>query len=380
MKLGPFLGENNRRQPHALAVPDKGSFLSASNNVIIDDTGRIETRSGTTKVQSLTTGRSLFSSGDKVVYADGTSLYRVTDFSPFAASAFATVAAGRVGFADSNGEIFYTDGAKIGCLSAANAVRTVGIPVPASLSVAPTLGALDPAWYQVTITYMVGAEEGGAYPSQNIQLTSTGGIALTLPAAPAGVTAVLAYVSGPNGETPFLYNTYSPAITTLDIITLGTGRACATQFKAPTPAGEQLAFFQGRLLSASGDTLSYSDAYNYGLTTPSKNYIRFSKPISIVAPCVGGIYVAADKTYWITGLGTDDMTLIPVLPYGAVKYSQGKVRNEEKVFWLSERGVVIGDAAGQVRNVQEDAMLLSLSGEGASLMVEGVNRIVATNG
>ena len=42
--LGPFLGINNRLPDFALHVDQKGDYLSAADNVDIDNTGRIRRR------------------------------------------------------------------------------------------------------------------------------------------------------------------------------------------------------------------------------------------------------------------------------------------------------------------------------------------------
>jgi hypothetical protein len=273
---------------------------------------------------------------------------------------------------------------KLGCVQADNAIRPVGIPVPASLSASVTTGDLLPGWYQTTITYFYGDEEGGAYPSVNTELPVGGGITLTLPSIPIGVTAIGVYLSGLNGEVPFLYGSVSPSTSTVTLAGLATGQACRTQFRGPMPAGELLAHLDGRLLSAAGSILSYSDEYNFGMTHLSSGYIPFPADITVVQPCSSltgsGVYVVADKTYWLTGIGTEQMSIADVLPYGAVKRSSGLMRNQSKAFWLGARGLVIGDSNGQVQAVQEKDLLLDLSGSGASVFIEGNNRIVTTNG
>lgn len=383
MKFGPFHGENNRLPLHALAVSERGqpagSFLSSSKNILIGDTGRIEARDGFTRGLATTTGRSLFSGAGKMLYADGTALKKVT-FSPLSSATVDTVAANRIAYVENNGEIYYSDGAKLACLESGDTVRPVGVPVPDTPTGEAIAGALVAASYQATLTYFVGVEEGGAALALSVDLGAASGLRLALPAAPAGVTAVGVYLSGPNGTMPLLADVVSPATTTIDLTEAPAGRALQTQFREPMPAGDLLAFHDSRLLVAVDNMLIYSDPYHYAMRAPVKNYIPFPATISVLQPCINGIYVAADKTYWLTGIGTDEMAMPQILPYGAVRFSGGKVPNEEKVFWLSNRGVVIGDRQGQVANLQEAAMKLDLSGDGASIYMEGYNRIIATHG
>lgn len=379
VRLGPFLGLNNRLKRHALTVPDKGAYLADAVNVDLDATGRLSCSNGQAKVSALSSAHSLFGNQNTMLFASGGSLHRVTDMTTLSHTSIDTVAGSHVSYVEINGEIFYSDGSKIRCLSAANVVRSVGIPVPASLSAGAAGGTLQPAWYQATITYFVGDEEGGAFPSVNIELSSAGGIALFMPATPSGVTAIGVYVSGPNGEVPMLHSIIAP--TGMFVITgEPTLRACQTQFKQPMPAGAILATLPGYLFSASGNAVSYSDPYNFAITSPEKNYIPFSSEVSVMIGCENGLYVVADKTYWITGFGTPELNMLPILPYGAVKWSQTKHPTEKKVYWLSRRGLVVADDQGQIANLQEKALLLDLQGAGASLFIEGNNRIVTTNG
>lgn len=377
-KLGPFLGENNRLPRHALNVSTRalsGDYLASSKNVDIDNTGRLARANGTTLHAALTAGHSLFSDGLRTLFAESSTLRRITAFAPFAAVDVDTVA-GAVAYAVENGEIFYSDGAKLRCLEEANTVRAVGIPVPASLSGVVIAGTLQPAKYQATITYMVGVEEGGAFPSINLELSAAGGIRLSLPATPAGVTAIRVYLSGPDGEVPTRHSTVSASASTVDLTTPASGMTCRTALKGPMPAGDHLAFCLGRLLVAAGQVLYYSDQFNYALTNPSKNFIPFPEPITNVVTCKDGVYVTAGKTWWIANFA--DPLGDPILPYGAVAKTAFAIPNENKVGWLSVRGLVIGDSGGQVKNVQEDNLLLSLSGSGASVFIEGNNRIVSS--
>jgi hypothetical protein len=378
-KLGPFLGINNRRERYALNVPKVGDFLADAVGADLDVTGRLSRADGSTLVAALTTGRSVFSDGERMLYADGTSLKRITNMATYAADTVDTVSANRIAYEAINGEIFYTDGVKLSCLQADNTVRPVGVPVPASLGAAAASGTLDPATYQVTITYFNGVEEGGAYPPVAVDLASAGGIALTLPAAPAEVTHVGLYISGPNGEVPMLHSVIAPT-DSVTITTPATLRACHTLHKARMPDGELLTHLDGRLLVADGAFVYYSDPYNFGLTTPTKNYVPFPAVVTVMIACENGVYVVADKAYWLSGFDAPEMAMPMVLPYGAVAFSQTRHPTEKKVFWLSEKGLIVGDDQGQVVNMQEKNLLLDMTGEGASLFIEGNNRIVATNG
>ena len=79
-KLGPFLGENNRLPRHALHVEKTGDFLAATQNVDLDDSGRLSRANGTTLVEALAAGRSGFSANGFSLLADGTDLLSIVSF------------------------------------------------------------------------------------------------------------------------------------------------------------------------------------------------------------------------------------------------------------------------------------------------------------
>lgn len=375
-KLGPFLGENNRLPRHALRTQD-GSFLAATQNVDLDDSGRLSRANGTTLVEALTAGRSGFSANGFSLLADGTDLLSIVSFAPFSAVAVDTVAANPISYAAINDDIFYSDGVKLMRLDSLGVAHPVGVPVPVFSAAAQVAGDLQAATYLYALTYFYGDEEGGASALRAID--AAGGIQIPLPTPPAGVTHIGVYCTGPNGDILLRHSKVAAETPTATITATPSGTDCLTLNNGPMPAGDHVAHLLDRLLVASGDTLYFSDPYNFGLTTPAKNYIRFPAAITNVVPCKDGVYVAADKTWWITNL--NDPLGDPVLPYGAVARSAGKMLYENKVFWLSKYGPVIGDSAGQVLNVVEKNLQLDLSGSGAGVHIaDGTPRIVVTNG
>jgi len=381
-KLGPFMGINNRLPRHALVMrsdKSKSHYLADAIGVDLDVTGRLSTAHGSTKIVSLSSGRSLYAQGNTMLYAEGGELRRVSTLSPFAYSVIDTVGTGKLAYEAINGDIYYSDGVKLSCLESAGSVRPVGVPVPASFSAVAASGSLIAASYQLTITYFNGVEEGGAYPSISLDLATTGGFDLTLPTPPAGVTQIGVYLSGPNDYTPLLHSVIYP-VAGLSLTSPASKRPCRTQIKGPMPAGELLTHTPTHFLVAAGAIVYYSEQYNFGLTLPESSYITLPADVSVMIACENGVYIVADKTYWLTGLGTPQIDLIPIAPYGAVKFSQTRHPTEKKVYWLSAKGLVVGDDQGQFANLQEKNLLLDLAGDGASLFIEGNNRVVSTNG
>jgi len=176
-----------------------------------------------------------------------------------------------------------------------------------------------------------------------------------------GVPRLTAYQSAPNSS----------------VLRDATGAICATVLLQPLPAGDILAFLNGRLFSALGSVLSFSEPYLLNLYNPGRNYIMFPAPITMVEPCQNGVFVSADQTYWIAGDPTV-AELNPVLPYRAVRGTSGPVPNENSCYWLSERGIIVGTQTGEVKNLQEGVIATGNADSGAGLFREqnGIKQIV----
>lgn len=128
-------------------------------------------------------------------------------------------------------------------------------------------------------------------------------------------------------------------------------------------------YADGRLIVASGNILYYSELFAPTLHNPAKSYIPFAENITMIRPCDGGIYVSADETYWIAG-DLASGAINTVLPYKAVFGTDSEVPNSNNVWWMSERGMVVGAPGGEVENVQEKFVAVDAATAGASLYRE----------
>ena len=146
----------------------------------------------------------------------------------------------------------------------------------------------------------------------------------------------------------------------------------------PMPAGRIVAHHINRLLVANGSTLFYSEPFTPNLYDEAKGFVIFPARITLVVPVEGGVYVAADQTYFIPG-GFPAQGMRAVLPYGALERSSGLVPNSKSVHWMSPRGVITGTADGTVANLQEAHIAIQPATHGASIFTErdGMRQIIA---
>lgn len=203
---------------------------------------------------------------------------------------------------------------------------------------------------------MSDGEESVASAIYSYSLASAGALIVNLPTAKAGVTSFVVYCTSADGPVLQRAATVSAATAIVTISANPTGRQLGERaFLSPLPAGEIIAFYNGRLLSAKGDTLYYSDVYDFGLYNPAKGYIRLPGQISIVAPCENGVFVVADKTYWYAGTDIAQAEVFERLPSGAAKGTAFSSPLTKGIGWFGADGFVLGAPDGSVSLPQRDS-------------------------
>lgn len=340
-------GMNTRAPDHALKRTTQGGanvlIPRELRNLLVTDAGTLETRPGFARVITGTDVHSLWSDGkDRALYVDGTVL---KDFSG------ATLHTGIQGpvSADVYGEdIYWSDGAYLGCIhNGANHLAALAPPNPAPM-VSATAGALPPGLYQVAFTL---SDDRGESPStwpMAVDLPNGGGLSITgLPAvavnvyvAPAGST-VLQFYALVNGTTaitapPQLHHTLQ------------------TEGLMPMPPGKIVRTHNGRLLVARGKLIYFSEPFAPALHRPVEGFIPFPDRVTMVRPNDEGVYVGTTKaTYWLAGADIAKAELVKAQDEGVAEASDSVVE-AGVVQWFSHEGLVRGDRAGQITEMQAD--------------------------
>ena len=365
------LGMNTRAPDHKLRT-DKGYFLRDAVNVDLSDSGTLKRRRGTTLALTGTSAHSLWADDNHAFYADGLTLYRLTDtLTGLTRAAVTTVTAGRaVTYTQApEGGTYWSDGVRLERI-VGNSSQAINPAVPAlvpSITASGT-GALAPGRYTVLFTAVDSLQrESAPTPSQQIFLPLGGTLAITLTDAPDLPIAV--YVSAPDGDMPYFVGTLT-AVGTLAVNLLPAGRACPTYGLAPTPPGRIIRHFNGRLLVAADNILFLSEPFAPGLYRPETGYIPFPETITMLEAIQGqapGVYVAADQTDWLGG-NTADSDIVNVLPYGAVEGTSQLRTDKTLCHWMSPRGLIEAGTGGGVKNLQEDTVAIAPTTSGATLV------------
>ena len=147
---------------------------------------------------------------------------------------------------------------------------------------------------------------------------------------------------------------------------------------APMPPGSCIAYGAGRLLVAVGALLTYSEPFTPSLRSVSAGYELLPEPITCVVHVDGGTFVAtASATYFAAG-GFPAQSFREVLAYGAPEQQPG-YRQDGGAHWMSTKGIVSCNRLGELSNLQDEHIAMSVSGAAATLWREadGMTSIVA---
>lgn len=389
--LSSFLGLDNRRPDFRLRTQD-GALLRAAANVDISDANTAKRRKGSTLAQAGSHCHSLWANPATGVgyYVDGGTLYKLTTppRGDPTRTALATGLADRpLSYAAFDNEVVFSDGLILRTI-VDNAVRAFGMPVPAETPrvyyYGAGTGSLPAGVYLFCWAYRnAWSELSGTSDVASIEVLENDSITVTTPHAPwpADVTELVLYMSPANTDTLYRVASFSDPNNSYTAYVLPSGLHQASTFgMVSLPPGRILRYWGGRLYSANGDTLWFSRPYSPALCSPARDYVQFDAPVTVVEPCDDGLFIVADKTYWLGG-DPEHATLKTINSNRGVLGSSGTFVSDRvaKCFWMSDHGLVVG-SSGAVELVQDEHVFMPLAAAGASLFREsdGVRQVMSS--
>jgi hypothetical protein len=367
-QIGPFAGMNNRRPDTRLANADGSTFLRNAVNVDLTASGTLKRRPGVELAIAGADAHSLWGSDQAAYYIDGTDLCEVAQGIKKNVIRSGLIPGRRASFARVGEDVYWSNGIVIERITAGIS-GAAGAPTPNPVPVVTygSGGSLPAGIYQVAFTQVIDGEESGSTWPQMIEIPANGRIDVS--GIDAG-TAVNVYMTPANGDVLFLVAELDGASSTTFTVMPALRRQIPTLGLCPMPAGHIVRYYNGRLLVARDNILYYSEPYAPALHNPMRGYIPFPERITVMEPCDNGVYVASDTTRWLDGPDIDKAEAVEVLPYGAVEGTGSCPENDKAVYWFSTRGMVIGDASGSVKNIQEDTVAVDPAAVGAALYRE----------
>jgi hypothetical protein len=379
--IGPFpKGIDNMSHDYALA---EGCCLDACNVVVYPD-GTYMSRTGRTPVVAVDRGHSLWSKEGRTFYGSADKLSEITALLPFSSTLLASGLSGNpISYAKLGDSVWWSNGSQCGVVGVSKTNMLWALPSPGVFVLSTTTGTMPSGAYRVALTYSdIDGKESAASEVRSVTLGTQGGIHIVLPAAASGAVTTNVYCTAENGSVLYLSTSVASASSSATLSSPVVGRELgARTFLAPQPAGYPIAEFNGRLLSATGKWLVYSDTYNFGLYNPLRDAIQFPDPITTLAPCINGVFVGTEKkTYWLQGRDIAQSELFERFPTGTIRGTEFSIPRSPDVGWVGIRGICIGAQDGSVRVPQEGTFLSPVGDRGAALVTQDMFVVSSVDG
>lgn len=377
VKLGPWpAGMNNVASDYALPTSKYGRVVALRNavNVDVDDSGKISRRKGFTPAAAMAGAHSLWrdaTGGDAYVFEGET----LKQFNGAAAAAVGVVPGVKspVSYVKARDKVYFTSLGASGRVSG-GALSTWGVELPGTPpSLAPTAGVFDAGTYTAAVTYVTAdGRESGASSMSTVTLTAAGGISVIGMPVPvsAEVTKKRLYLSTANGEVLYRALELAPSALFASASTPITGHELRTEHLSPPPLGSALALYNDRIFIADGPTVWFTEASDFDHVDKRKNYYRFDAGVTVIAAVADGLYVCADRTYFISGAGSSGASQRVVLDFGAISNTAQTIPKTANTIWMSPNGAVVGKAGGGVEILADGALVPGRMAGAASLVRE----------
>ena len=331
-------------------------------NFDILDTGKLILRKGFSLEVALAGCHSFHGEGtlDPIFYHDGSIKQLQPDHSVTTLGVF-TAGLNRISYIDVNNDIYASCVTATGVIRN-NQVKSWGLDIP---DAGPTLevyaGNLDPGTYHAVITYVdIDGRESGSSIVSSIELEEVGGISIIEMPIPSVAIVVKKrlYMTSANGETFFLVAELEPSDQFFVYENYISGMELRTQYLLPPPPSIGLAYTNGCIFGIDAEdprVVWHTNPLDYDHVDKRSNYYFFSKPVTLIVGTRSGLYVCADKTYFIGNAGLSEDSRTDVFEYGGIAGTAQIIPKASSYIWLSPVGAVVGGEAGNASVLSEGA-------------------------
>lgn len=357
---GLFTGKDNKVQPRIIL------------NVDVTSQGRLIKRNGATRLLSLTNSHSLWACDIVMLCASEGKLYRISQGQ---AVEICTISGpdSYLSYAEIDNKIYISNKYWNMIFDPSdNSILNWGLTLPEQPVVSSTDGNLSAGTYQLCFTRFSNREISGNGAIASIELTSEGGISI----ANRSVD-LLVWMTDPNGSKFFL-------VGQLDVIvgTASSSEPLPSFLCSPPSYMEYLSYTFGRVWGNVDNVLYYSEPFHPEWFRVQLNKFEFDQNITLIAQVPTGIFVGCeDVTYFLKGTEPSQMQqslagkgAVP----GTLKYcgnvpelgdilSPAERIHVSVPIWLSQEGIVIGNASGRLFNLTQQKVKFAPGVRGASV-------------
>lgn len=361
----------------------EGHVVDAVNLLPTTD-GALVLRPGYRQVYAGTNVRGALAIRDVVLVADGDKLVEYSARTDSSRVIRSIDMVGGFAGAVLNDELFFCTETE--CLRYKDGVvREWGVPTAAEPAVSAVTGAAPslPGLYRVAATLVnAHGEEGGVYRSKVISVPEGRTLSVTPPTAPAGYTLRL-YASAVNGATLYL-QAENPVGQLLLTSPRDDTQRLVTEGETPPEPGQWIAAINGTLAVATRTSVWLTNPMRPHSRRYAERFFQYPSVVGMLVPCGDGLYVSADKTYFV-GNVDGDPTQRTVLDYPAISGTGvvlpgADAADQRRVGWMTPYGLAVGAPGGGVTLPSETHYAPRVGDAGSSGVVEcdGVRAVVTT--
>lgn len=312
--LREFKGLNNIDRPQRTDP----KYLKEIENLDVSDRGALEKRYGFVKLFD-GSFHSLWSDGNKNAYMikagvatpgmDG-EIVRMLANEQLQQTGIAV--SGAVAFDTEGQNVYFTSNDRTGVFDSSGVFRNWGLEIPnPSPNIQVGAGLLPEGDYQVAITYVDSfGRESGADAAHLVTIGNNQAILLSGFPVPtdSAIVAINIYCSPQNGSRMYLIRSIPIGTAQYPIHDVFGVYPIKTDDVYPAPTGHLVRYAHSRMWVASGNVLYFSDAMSYDWFHLGMNAYQFEARIRAIMPVQDGVWVAADKLYYLQGREAEKMS------------------------------------------------------------------------
>ena len=362
------VGANNIAKPERL--PD-GAVVGAVN---VDPTvgGKLELRVGFEQVLAGATMRGLFEAGDLLVLVDGDQLLAY-DPATSSSQPLDTITPGGPVAAAYLNDSLYLNTLNESLRFDGKALTPWAVPAP-QFDLELVAGHLPAGLYKVAVTAIEGGVESGVLP---LIVRLDGAQDLRVLCSDPRDCRV--YCSVTDGQTLYLQGRPLAGAMRLAYVADDTLRLETAELER-LPFCDQLSTHNSLIIGSRGRYLYHTEPMWPHLHNPVTGFMQFGAEVVMHASVGAGLFVGTvSKTYYITGIGTDEVRQSEVLGIGAVPGSAVDLP-DGRVAWFTQYGQAIGEADGSVSLPNRPNYAPDIGSIGAAGVLEhNGNQMVVTN-
>lgn len=146
----------------------------------------------------------------------------------------------------------------------------------------------------------------------------------------------------------------------------------------PFPYVDNLVSYHGVILGSIDNYLYFSAPFMPHLIRADKGFLQYPKPISIIAPVADGVYIVADKTYFISQLETNDILQVKVSDTDAIKGTYTPLP-DGRAAWFCRYGQVVAGMGGEIATPNKGIYAPEPKQQGVSAYLEHNGRPLIIN-